>query len=301
VFVNEGTVNAQLTLGLPALLGVLLGCGSSGSSAPDGSGGMMGAAASGGAAVSAGRGGSLPNGSAGLSSGGASAASPLPERLQRYHRQDSDRSVRFELDVVSGLAPYASSTQYLSDLMGRLLDKPDGVTFETDETLSPMGEGFEWTFDTLDAFARSHAEDDADGPVTIHVSFVDGRYATEDGGTVLGLAWGQRFIALFQDQLRAGCSGGLLGGLQDSCEVAERNVWAHEIGHVIGLVDNGVVMQSAHRDEEHGRHDVSDACIMYWAYEGPALFDTLLTRFNAGQGPNIDFCDNCWADLTAAR
>jgi hypothetical protein len=227
----------------------------------------------------------------------------LSERLQRYYRHDTDRSVRFELDAVSGLGPYTSSTEYLSELVGRLLNKPDGVSFEVDESLPPLGEGFEWSFEALDTYARAHAQDDSDGPVTIHVLFVDGRYVAEgNAGTVLGLAWGQRFIALFQEQLRAGCSGGLLGGLQDdTCEVAERNVWAHEIGHVIGLVDNGLPIQSAHRDAEHGAHDVSDACVMYWAYEGPALFDTLLSRFNAGQSPNIDFCESCWADLAAAR
>jgi hypothetical protein len=300
--------------GLPLVGLLLLGCSDSESpTSLDGSNaGATGHAASGGASSTGaggsgvGRGGTAANAQAGNSGslGGASTgANLLPERLQRYLLHDTDRSVRFELDAVTGLGPYASSTEYLSELVGRLLNKPDGVSFEADESLPPQGEGFEWSFEALDAYARAHAEDDSDGPVTIHVLFVDGRYVAEgNAGTVLGLAWGQRFIALFQEQLRAGCSGGLLGGLQDdTCEVAERNVWAHEIGHVIGLVDNGVPIQSAHRDAEHGAHDVSDACVMYWAYEGPALFDTLLTRFNAGQSPDIDFCENCWADLAAAR
>ena len=273
-------------------LGLAFGCG--GPSPPSPSAGASGLDPSG-------EGAGLEH--AGGSGGGSGASPSLSARLSRYYRSDPDRSLRFELDAVAGLAPYASSTEYVEELAERLLDKPDGISFETDETLSPMGEGYEWTFEALDEFARSHAEDDTLGVVTIQVLLVDGRYVTEDDeGTVLGLAWGERFIALFQEQLRSPCAGGLAGALQNgTCATAERNVWAHELGHVIGLVDNGVPLQSAHRDAAHGRHDVSDACIMYWAYEGPGLFDTLFARFNAGQSVDIDFCENCWADVAGAR
>jgi hypothetical protein len=223
--------------------------------------------------------------------------------LVRYHRSESDRSLHFELDAVEGLSPYASSLDYLAAFAGRALDKPDGIAFDADETLEPVGPDHVWTFDELDAFSPQHAQSDADGPVSIHVLFTDGSYdSAEEGGTVLGLAWGQRYIALFQDAIRAGCSGGLLGSLSsDSCEIAERNVWAHELGHVIGLVDNGLEPQTNHRDAEHGRHDVSDGCLMYWAYDRPALFDVLLSRLGSGESTDVDLCENCWADLNAAR
>jgi hypothetical protein len=274
--------------------------GSAGAFARSGAGGSS----SGGASAGQGAGGDA-SGAAGQaeSSGGGSGAEPLPSRLGRYHRSDSDPSLRFELDAVAGLSPYATSIEYLGALVDRVLDKPDGIAFDADETLPPAGSDHAWTFDELDAFSRQHARDDAEGPVSIHVLFVDGSYASsEDGGTVLGLAWGQRYIALFQDAIRSGCSGGLLGALStDTCEIAERNVWAHELGHVIGLVENGLAPQSDHRDLEHGRHDVSDGCLMYWAYDRPAMFDALLSRLDSGQNVDVDFCENCWADLSAAR
>jgi hypothetical protein len=204
---------------------------------------------------------------------------------------------------VQGLSPYASSIEYLGAFVERVLDKPAGIAFDAGETLAPGGSEHVWTFDELDAFSRQHASDDADGPVSIHVLFVDGSYASaEDGGTVLGLAWGQRYIALFQDAIRSGCSGGVLGAVSsESCEIAERNVWAHELGHVIGLVDNGLSLQTNHRDADHGRHDVSEGCLMYWAYDRPEMFDVLLSRLGSGQSTDVDFCENCWADLNAAR
>lgn len=234
--------------------------------------------------------------------GSSSGTEALPSRLARYHHSDTDPSLHFELDAVPGLSPYASSLDYLEAFFGQILDKPDGIVFDTDEALEPAGSDHVYTFDELDAFARAHTRDDSDGPVSIHVLLLDGSYDSGDGGTVLGLAWGQRQIALFQDAIRSGCSGGLLGSLSsEACEVAERNVWAHEIGHVIGLVDNGLAQQTNHRDPDHGRHDISDGCLMYWAYDSPAMFDLLLSRLNSGQSLDGDFCENCRADLNAAR
>jgi hypothetical protein len=277
-----------------------LACGDTQASEAGAAGVMAVAAGSGGAAAGATSGaGGLATGAAGEE--GTPATEEPMARLVRYHGAARDRSLRFELDAVSGLSPFASSLEYLEAFVARAVDKPDGISFDADETLEPLGEDHVWSFDELDTFARLHAADDTDGPVTIHVVFVDGRYDSgDDSGTVLGLAWGQRHIALFQDAIRAGCSRGLVGSLPDgTCEVAERNVWAHEIGHVIGLVDNGLAQQSPHRDAEHGRHDQSDGCLMYWAYERPELFDMLISRLTSGQSGDADFCPNCWADLRA--
>jgi hypothetical protein len=307
------------------LLTLVLGaaCGDSGSGGPGPSLGASGTETGGAAAASGGVGGGIAMGGAGglgsgvsgaagvdqglagqpEAGGSSSSSEQLSARLARYHRSDTDRALRFELDAVAGLEPYPSSLAYLETFVERSVDKPEGVSFQADETLAAVGSDHVWTFDELDAFSRSHSSDDGDGPVSIHVLFIDGQYEGGDGGgTVLGLAWGQRYIALFQDALRSGCSGALVGAFSSNvCQLAERSVWGHEIGHVIGLVDNGLVQQTPHRDAEHGRHDASDGCLMYWAYEGPAVFDMLLSRVGGGQNGDIDFCANCWADLRAAR
>jgi hypothetical protein len=224
------------------------------------------------------------------------------ERVQRLVRSDLDSALRFEIDSVAGLEPYPSSTDYLARFYADVLDKPGGITFELDETLPAQGQESVWTIDSLDAFAREHAGADVDGAVTIHVLMLDGSYEGDGSGTVLGVAWDHRFLALFQDVLRGQCASSLVGALrQDSCEAAERNVWAHEIGHLIGLVDNGLAMQIDHRDPDHGSHDVAEGCLMYWAYEEAALFDTLLARLDMAQRLDIDLCAACRDDLEAAR
>jgi hypothetical protein len=304
---------ARSALGAGLALSLTVACGGGDAAEPgglDGRAGTTGGGGSGGVQATGGAGADGRSGSGSVPDGGGaggiddvSSGSGLSPRLDRYHRSEPDRALRFELDAVAGLEPYPSSTAYLAALVARAVDKPDGVTFEADETLSAFGSDHVWTFTELDAYSREHASDDTDGVVTIHVLLTDGQYdGGDDSGTVLGLAWGQRYIALFQDPIRERCSGGALGGLQMStCEIAERSVWAHEIGHVIGLVDNGLAQQTPHRDADHGRHDISDGCLMYWAYERPELFDVLLARLTANQDMDTDFCANCWADLNAAK
>jgi hypothetical protein len=238
------------------------------------------------------------------SSGGSSSSAPdaLPERVAAYLTSARATRLRIEIDAVDGLWPYASSKTYLGQFYAGLLDKPDGIELVEDETLDVSSADDEWTIEELDALARAHASEEGPTTITVQVLALPGRYAAEDGGTVLGVAWAHRFIALFQDSLRGNCDGGLLGGLQqDACEVAERNVWAHELGHVIGLVDNGVPMQTEHRDPDHGRHDRNEGCLMYWAYDRPQIFDTLLDRLGSGEGADLDLCDESRADLEAAR
>jgi hypothetical protein len=60
-------------------------------------------------------------------------------------------------------------------------------------------------------------------------------------------------------------------------------------------------MVSPHKDPEHGAHDASDDCVMYWAFEGTGAVDTLLARFLGGNQAALGFDAACLADIAAAR
>ncbi len=241
-------------------------------------------------------------GGAAPASGGGSATPPTstPAAIARFVARGSG-PLTIEVDSVEGLEPYEASAPYLVELMESVLDKPGAVSLQPDETLPPHGADHVWTFETLRDFATLHAQPEVEGAgARIHVLAIDGRYDLQGGGTVLGLAWSNRYVALFQDAIRARCSGSV-GSLQgDVCELAERSVWAHELGHSIGLVDNGLAMVRDHKDPEHGHHEKREGCLMFWAYESPQLFDTLLSRLGSGS-PELDFCEDSLADVRAAR
>jgi hypothetical protein len=82
------------------------------------------------------------------------------------------------------------------------------------------------------------------------------------------------------------------GGFGQITRVAlETSVLEHELGHILGLVNKGSPMQSAHQDVAHGNHCTNPNCLMYYAIE-----------LNKGLGsfskiPALD--SNCIADLRA--
>jgi hypothetical protein len=86
-------------------------------------------------------------------------------------------------------------------------------------------------------------------------------------------------------------NSGALG--QASRTKLEATVLEHEMGHLLGLVDLGSPMQTAHRDATHGNHCNNSNCLMYYSSETSDILGFLIT----GNIPTLDA--NCRADLHA--
>lgn len=237
---------------------------------------------------------------------GNAASVPADARFLKYIRSDQHTRLELEIDAVPGLEPSSGASAPVLGALGRALDKPGGISVRSDDAIEPRGAAFVWTMDELDSFAEStFADRSEDGSVAIHVLFVDGHYEKDgDQGTVLGVAWRHRHIAMFKDNIARACgSRGTLGVLDPAaCQRAEAAIWLHEAGHVLGLVDNGLPMVNDHRDPdpEHGRHDVDPACIMYWAYDGDAAVDAVLSNL-IGNREQLDFCPRDLEDIDAVK
>lgn len=221
-------------------------------------------------------------------------------RWERYIRGDVDTRLVIELDYVPGAEPRAAAEADLIARLSTLLDKPDGIEIVHDDVLESRGADHAWTFEELDALARESFDDESPpGTVTMHVMWLDGHDADDSAmGSTLGLAWGSTHIVMYQSTIEDSCDGLVLR--EQVCASAQRSIWLHEVGHVIGLVDNGLAMTSDHRDPAHGAHDIDEGCIMYWAFEGRAGVDVVRERITGG-GAMIDFDDACLADIAAVR
>lgn len=227
----------------------------------------------------------------------------------------SERATKlvFEVDAVVGREPATGALEAVHEDLSSLvetghLDKPDGVQFLLDEEIPPLGDPERaWTFEELDALAAAkrslrRSPDEA----VIHVLYVDGRYE-EDGesSAVLGFAWQGDSIVMLKDNIERACRNGpavllLAPGLAESvCRRTEATVLLHEIGHLMGLVDNGTPPLVDHKDEEHGAHCTNEDCLMYWLAERSDVVDVIAERIGRGDDGRTFFDEACLADLKA--
>jgi hypothetical protein len=226
-------------------------------------------------------------------------------RFEDYIRGDRFPKLLLEIDSVPGFEPRPSSQDAVVQALGTLLSRPAAVS--ASGTSSPSyskGADYAWTLAELDALATS-TFDLAVGPETIkmHILFVDGHSAEDNpNGKTLGLAWAHTHLVVFKKTIEDTCRSGVTGTLAENvCADAEQGVWMHEIGHLLGLVDNGLPMVTPHKDPTHGAHDQNNACIMFWAYETGDVLDEIRSRLLGGNTSKLDFDDACKNDIAAVR
>ncbi|MDC1174320.1 hypothetical protein OAT67_02920 [Bacteriovoracaceae bacterium] len=76
----------------------------------------------------------------------------------------------------------------------------------------------------------------------------------------------------------------------------EQSTIIHEMGHALGLVNNGVGLTSPHHDEEHGAHCSNEDCVMYWQNEGRANLISFVQKVLI-DGNTTLFGDECLEDF----
>ena len=154
----------------------------------------------------------------------------------------------------------------------------------------------ELTVADLAALAMQHRDQrDASGTKTFYVLFVSGYFTDGNGPNagVLGVAFGDT-IAMFKDVIRSTN----VVALPNIVRYVEQSTLIHELGHSIGLVDNGVTMVAAHKDAAHGAHCNNADCVMYWQNEG-ASEAAQFARQRLVTGSTILFDAQCLADVDA--
>lgn len=232
---------------------------------------------------------------------------PLVEPPPDPFAAETERVV-IEVDVQDGAEPFTGDTVYgdtwdltvenLEALLG------DDIELVVPRTLDEMGalddvpEG-DLSVPEILALADAHVDDDDATTARFHVLFVD-RFFEEDGArraNVLGVSIGDtRVVAMFKPVI--GDGGALLLG--DGVDrFVEQTTMVHELGHALGLVNNGLAMQRDHQDEEHGAHCENDACVMFYLNEG--FSDAVdFARDALVRGDRILFDDDCLDDASSS-
>lgn len=133
------------------------------------------------------------------------------------------------------------------------------------------------------------------------VIFLNGQY--EEGGVanpkVIGVSLsGTTIIAIFKPSVTSALNGSPDG--EKLPKYLEQSTLVHEMGHALGLVNNGVPLTRPHHDVEHGAHCTNNECVMYYRNEGVDELKKFVQRF-ISTGNLVVFGDECLQDLKSYR
>jgi hypothetical protein len=219
-------------------------------------------------------------------------------------------TVAFEVDYATGAAPYTGNVggRFAFDVWDLFTTNAQRVFSKAHKslvvptTLTQMQElsdvdGASFTTEQILAIASAHRDEPSAGTIaTFYVVWLAGYFndGTQQQPDVLGVSIGSTgVIALFKPVIESTNSGGA-AGLIDAMFV-EQSTLIHELGHAVGLVDNGAPLTSEHLDTGHGAHCTDTACVMYYANEGAASATAFVAEIKSGS--DILFDDACLEDV----
>lgn len=230
-------------------------------------------------------------------------ADPLAPRpyLSDVLRPEPYTRIVVEIDHAPGYAPSEAAKAHIVHTLRNVTGKQVDLLV----TPSLLAEKRAWDADALVRLEREQRNTAHDPPrAVIHVLYPAGSYANGSaaGVTISGVVLGP--VVVFLDALRE-IHVSLedrplppLGNPQPAIEVMERAVLLHEVGHAIGLVDNGLPMMRDHKDEERGAHSDNEESVMWYALESTAGLRQLLLQ--DGSVPDRFDADDL-ADVAAER
>ncbi|MEO7924383.1 MAG: M12 family metallo-peptidase [Chitinophagaceae bacterium] len=194
-------------------------------------------------------------------------------------------SLKVEVQYMTGYQPDAAALNHLQGMLTALVNKPSGINIITKEI--PASSNLNLSLNEVINIEKNNRTAFTSGSeLAIYILYTNGSY-TDDN--VLGIAYKNTSSVLFGKKINDNSGGfGQASRTKLVATVAE-----HEIGHLLGLVDLGSGMQTAHKDAAHGNHCNNSSCLMYYASETSDILGFLIT----GNIPGLD--GNCRADLTA--
>ncbi len=161
--------------------------------------------------------------------------------------------------------------------VGRVVTVPSGLAAMS---ALPNQNKTTWTQEQLLNLAKANAPLSTPTEIAVGVYFVNG--TLNGDANILGVQFlGYPYAFIFKDVVVAA------GGDGATQRYVEQSVVVHEIGHAIGLVNNGLPMVSGHEDAAHPKHSINQDCVMYWAVENRQNILTTLANFIAGNRLNL--------------
>ena len=234
---------------------------------------------------------------------------------------DSDESVNLDplasttagifvqIAYMPGAEPYTGGSEQLDDywsiarsnLEALFVDKAVRVP-STLADMSVLDAPGQESFTAQEIFdiARALPDERQDGEARFIAIWLDGFFEEEDGTVrrdVLGVALGgTEIVAMFKPVIMTS----EIGRLPLVAAFVEQSTFVHELGHAVGLVNNGIPLTSDHHDEENGAHCTNRDCVMYYLNEGLADLRAFVQQY-LDTSQTVLFGPECLDDVIAAQ
>lgn len=195
------------------------------------------------------------------------------------------KSLKIEVQYMPGFAPDNNALSQLQSFLSTYLNKPNGITVTMKEIQAANSATLS-ADQVRDIEKKNRSVFSGGDEIVVYILYTNGEYTSSQ---TLGIAYRNTSAAIFGKTIKDNSGG--IG--QVSRTRLESTVLQHELGHLLGLVDNGTDMQTPHKDAAHGSHCNNSNCLMYYASETTDILGVLLT------GNVLSLDANCIADLRA--
>lgn len=202
----------------------------------------------------------------------------------------SERFTRLEIEVVhmEGFRPTNQMLAGMVDFLETYTNKPDGIIFRLRE-IPARGQQSYTVQEILEIEKEERERYNERNILTAFLLVVDGYFSQDDEDSfALGAAYQSSSMVLFGRRIAE--NSGVFG--RPGRALLETTIVLHELGHLMGLVNNGTDMVEDHEDEENHFHCDNSSCLMFWAVETNRVFGMV-----GGSVPELD--EQCRQDLRA--
>jgi hypothetical protein len=223
------------------------------------------------------------------------ATQPTGSAAHALLANDTFKGLTLEIQAIDGFAPTQETLNHLQLFLGRYVNKPDGIRVIVDDPLVAQKSGANgYSIQDVRRIETANRKFYAKkSDIAIYILFLDKASADDvanqaTGSHLLGQAHQATSIVIYEDSIRK-TSG---AGGQQPVWMTETTIVEHELGHLLGLVNNGSPMESNHVDPSGPlAHCKNPKCLMHASVETKAPADP-----NAvAEIPALD--DDCVADL----
>lgn len=214
-------------------------------------------------------------------------------------------NVDIEVDYADGAAPYVGAAGQYKDVWNffrtntnAVFDGQKDISFpNTLEGMEKLDDVTAPAFTKSDvlAVAKAHRQGaSATDTASFYVVFLNGHFKDDAGNVqpdVTSTAIADKgVIAIFKPAIAT-----FENPKSAIAQLVEQSALLHQIGHVVGFVNNGVPLNSEHHDAANGAHCTNQACIMNVAFEGAEATANFVAKSFSAPDPVI-FGQECLSD-----